>query len=291
LEARFEEKEREIEGLNEVCNQYEAENRQLGEQVAECHQCIRDQDAQIEGFREEAQFFRDKMEEMQGVIDQCSLQMMDFDAINKMSSALIEQLQTEVDHYRSQGNLGASQPSQKQGKDYTFQRRGHFNDSIQDIQQSFVYHHGPLVFKSSHLLGSPLTASQGLGQQENTIKEIAGYLEPAMSLTPERGGRFSHAKEQQPTKQQATLATSDSLPKFHATNHMARMQPLVDISNTHVMNRSESSSRILGMSKYNLPLQMPPRKTHNPENSLGLRNLIDSSIAKLEMDHEKVSPP
>jgi hypothetical protein len=39
------------------------------------------------------------------------------------------------------------------------------------------------------------------------------------------------------------------------------------------------------MSKYNLPLQMPPRKI---ENSLGLRNLIDSSIAKLEMEHEMV---
>lgn len=144
-----------------------------------------------------------------------------------------------------------------------------------------MYHHGPLVFKSSHLLGSPLT--QGLGQQENTIKEITNYLEPAISLTPER--RFSHAKEQQPPKP-TTLATSDSLPKFHATNpHMARMmQPLVDISNT--MNRSESSSRVLGMAKYNLPLQMPTRKI---ENSLGLRSLIDSSIAKLEMDHEKVS--
>lgn len=114
MEARFEEKEREIEGLNEVCNQYEAENRQLADQVAECHACIREQDAQIEGCREEALDFREKMEEMQGVIDQCSLQMMDFDAINKMSTALIEQLQTEVDHYRSQGNMVGTQ---RQAKD------------------------------------------------------------------------------------------------------------------------------------------------------------------------------
>lgn len=69
MEARFEEKEREIEALNEVCAQYEAENRRLAHQVAQCHQCIREQDTQVEGCREEAQYFRDKMEEMQGVID------------------------------------------------------------------------------------------------------------------------------------------------------------------------------------------------------------------------------
>ena len=60
---------------------------------------------------------------MQSVIDQCSMQMQDFDQINKMSTQLIEQLQNEVDYYKgigggyfqSQGNMKDSAV-----KDYTF---------------------------------------------------------------------------------------------------------------------------------------------------------------------------
>lgn len=119
---------------------------------------------------------------------------MDFDAINKMSSSLIEQLQEEVDFYRSQINVAASpKVTRESTRDYTFQRRteGRFNESVNE--QSIIYNHGPLMFKTSNLLNSPPSQGQGVDQkiQENTLKEITGYLDPHPSYTPERGGKFS----------------------------------------------------------------------------------------------------
>lgn len=41
-------------------------------------------------MRDEVGYCKDKMQEMEGVIEQCSQQMLDFDQINRMSSQLIE---------------------------------------------------------------------------------------------------------------------------------------------------------------------------------------------------------
>ena len=57
---------------------------------------------QIKSFSHEAYELRGKMVEMQQVVESCSSQLLDFDNINKLSSQLIEQLQTEVELYKVQ---------------------------------------------------------------------------------------------------------------------------------------------------------------------------------------------
>jgi predicted nucleic acid-binding Zn-ribbon protein len=86
LEARFEQKEHELQCLSEICHSLEGQNKLLQEQLSQSNEIIGEQDSQLDSMREEVGYFKEKMGEMQVVIDQCGQQMMDFDQINRMSS-------------------------------------------------------------------------------------------------------------------------------------------------------------------------------------------------------------
>jgi chromosome segregation ATPase len=65
--------------MHEMCAALEKQNKGLAEQLDLANDHIQGQDREVEESRNEVQATRERLEDMQAVIDQCSVQMHDFD--------------------------------------------------------------------------------------------------------------------------------------------------------------------------------------------------------------------